>query len=333
LQASNTFRDKLISDYFYANGKNPEGDDLEKIDSTSRRVGKMSFLSNLALLTVTDFQQVPYLAGSSFKKTRKAANELLGKADDAVLKGGKYVSKTAEAAPSTRLGKVFKGVTSTGGALLRGKATYLFDPKEGLQELLQNAIQVGTENYYSKANRGEEAEGIIDAILQTISTGIDIADYGLFGRDEKGEGVGALVSKEGLESALIGGLTGGPMQAMQLYADKKQIKTHTANFLKELDNSPTLKQAFIDKMDSVNKGVQLQKDHETAVLNNDKLESVDSMTDLMHNYLATRIKYGRFDMVMEDLNELKQMGLTDEGTKQAIEYTIYLLDRELENID
>ena len=108
------------------------------------------------------------------------------------------------------------------------------------------------------------------------------------------------------------------MQAMQLYANKKQIKTHTANFLKELDNSPTLKQAFIDKMDSVNKGVQLQKDHETAVLNNDKLESVDSMTDLMHNYLAPRIKYGKFDMIIDDLNELKASAMENNGDGLAL---------------
>ncbi len=306
LQTSNTFRDKLLNDYFYENGKNAEGDDLAKIDDLSRRVGKMSFLSNMALLTVTEFQQLPYLAGSSFKKTRQAANDALGKVDDAVLKEGKYVSKMAEATPSTRIGKIFKGVTDTGVDLFRGKATYLFDPKEGLQELLQNAIQVGTENYYDKAYKGQEAEGIIDTFAE-------IAGYGLFGRDEKGEGVGALVSKEGLESALIGGLTGGPMQAMGKYAEKKQIKTHTANFLKELDNSPTLKQAFIDKMSSVNRGVQLQKDHETAVLNNDKLESVDSMTDLMHNYLAPRIKYGKFDMIMDDLDELKASAMENDG--------------------
>jgi hypothetical protein len=306
LQTSNGFRDKLLNDYFYENGINAEGDDLAKIDDLSRRVGKMSFLSNLALLTVTEFQQLPYLAGSSFKKTRQAANEMLGKVDNAILKDGKYVSAAAEAAPSTRLGKVYKGVTDTTGALLKGKATYLFDPKEGLQELLQNAIQVGTENYYNKAYEGTEAQGIIDTFAE-------VAGYGLFGRDEKGEGVGALVSKEGLESALIGGLTGGPMQAMGTYAEKKQIKTHAANFLKELDNSPTLKQAFIDKMDAVNKGVQLQKDHQTAVLNNDKLESVDSMTDLMHNYLAPRIKYGKFDMIMDDLNELKASAMENNG--------------------
>lgn len=311
LQTSNTFRDKLLSDYFYENGKNPEGDDLAKIDDLSRRVGKMSFLSNMALLTVTEFQQLPYLAGSSFKKTRQAANELLGKVDDAILKEGKYVSAAAEATPSTRIGKLFKGVTDTGGALLRGKATYLFDPKEGLQELLQNAIQVGTENYYNKAYKGQEAEGIIDTFAE-------VSGYGLFGRDEKGEGVGALVSKEGLESALIGGLTGGPMQAMGTYSEKKQIKTHTANFLKELDNSPTLRQAFVDKIDSVNRGVQLQKDHEGAVLNNDKLESVDSMTDLMHNYLAPRIKYGKFDMIMQDLDELKASAMENNGEGLAL---------------
>lgn len=311
LQTSNTFRDKLLNDYFYENGKQAEGDDLEKIDDLSRRVGKMSFLSNMALLTVTEFQQLPYLAGSSFKKTRQAANDALGKVDDAILKEGKYVSTAAEAAPSTRIGKIFKGVTDTGGALLKGKATYLFDPKEGLQELLQNAIQVGTENYYDKAYKGQEAEGIIDSLA-------DVAGYGLFGRDAKGEGVGALLSKEGLESALIGGLTGGPMQAMGTYAEKKQIKAHTANFLKELDNSPTLKQAFIDKVSAVNRGVQLQKDHETAVLNNDKLESVDSMTDLMHNYLAPRIKYGKFDMIMQDLDELKASAMENNGEGLAL---------------
>ena len=311
LQSSNTFRNKLLNDYFYENGKNAEGDDLAKIDDLSRRVGKMSFLSNMALLTVTEFQQLPYLAGSSFKKSRAAANELLGKVDDAVLKEGKYVSKIAEAAPSTRLGKVFKGVTDTGGALLRGKSTYLFDPKEGLQELLQSAIQVGTENYYNQAYKGKESQGLIDSLA-------DIAGYGLFGRDAKGEGVGALVSKEGLEGAIIGGLTGGPMQAMEVYAERQQLKTHTANFLKELDNSPTLKQAFIDKIDAVNRGVQLQKKHETAVLTNDKLEAVDSMTDLMHNYLAPRIKYGKFDMIMDDLNELKAAAMENNGEGLAL---------------
>ena len=306
LQTSNAFREKLLSDYFYENGKNAEGEELAKIDDLSRRVGKMSFLTNMSLLTLTEFQQLPYLAGSSFKKSRQAANELLGKVDDAVLKDSKYVSAVAESAPSTRFGKVYKGVTDAGGALLRGRATYLFDPKESLQELGQYAIQVGTENYYDKAYKGKQAEGIIDSFA-------DIAGYGFFGRDEKGEGVGALVSKEGLESAVIGGITGGPMQAMGVYSEKKQIKAYTTEFLKELNNSPTLKQAFIDKMDGVNRGVQLQKDHQTAVLNNDKLESVDAMTDLMHNYLAPRIKYGKFDMIMQDLNDLKASAMENNG--------------------
>jgi hypothetical protein len=76
--------------------------------------------------------------------------------------------------------------------------------------------------------------------------------------------------------------------------------------------------AFIDKINAVNRGVQLQKDHETAVLNNDKLESVDSMTDLMHNYLAPRIKYGKFDMIIDDLNELKASAMENNGDGLSI---------------
>tara|TARA_R110000868_G_scaffold14426_1_gene67111 strand:- start:11101 stop:24315 length:13215 start_codon:yes stop_codon:yes gene_type:complete len=306
LQTSNEFRDKLLNDYFNKNGKNAEGSDLEKIDSLSRRVGKMSFLSNMAVLTVTEFQQLPYLAGSSYKKTRQAANEALGKVDNAILKEGKYVSAMAEAAPTTRFGKVYKGITNTAGALVKGKTTYLFDPKESFQELLQYAIQTGTENYYNKAYKGVEAENIIDGFLE-------IAGFGLFGRDAQGKGVGALVSKEGLESALIGGLTGGLMQARGKYSEKQEIKEHTKSFLNELNNSPTLKQTFVDKIDAVNRAVELQKDHETAVLNNDKLESVEAMTDLTHNYLAPRIKYGKFDMVMQDLNDLKASAMEDGG--------------------
>jgi aspartate/methionine/tyrosine aminotransferase len=34
---------------------------------------------------------------------------------------------------------------------------------------------------------------------------------------------------------------------------------------------------------------------------------------MIHNYLAPRIKYGRFDMVMEDINELKNGGMTEQG--------------------
>lgn len=302
LNTSKHFRQKLIDDYFYENGKMPTGEDLDKINDLSGQVGATSFLGNMALLSVTEFNQLPYLMGSSYKNSKRVSNSLIGETDDVLLKEGKYTIDT----PTTRRGRLYKGALETGKKLVTGKSTYLFDTKESLQEVAQYALEIGTQNYFNKAYKGEEAQNIIEQY-------IDIANYGLFGKDETGKSVGALVSKEGIESGIIGGLTGGPMQAKQLYAQNKQRKSNTEALIQNLNNAPSLKEAFIDKINSVNRGVQLQKEQQDAIINGDKLEYYDLKTDILHNYLAPRVKFGKFDMIMEDLGELKQMAYTPEG--------------------
>ena len=235
LQTSMEFRERMIEDYINTYGEEPVGDALEAIDEKSRGVGNSSFLANLGLLTATEFQQLPYLLGSSYKRTREAASQLLGKVDDIVLSEGKYI-----AAAERNAGKLNK-LKTVASAIQR----YTFDPKESLQELGQYAIQVGVQNYYATGRDGSEGEGLIDQFLNfgrsTLGIGESIFDYGLFGTDESGKEVGALVSKEGIESAIIGGLTGGPMQAMGKYQERKATQENTKSFLKELKNAPTLK--------------------------------------------------------------------------------------------
>lgn len=302
LNTSKHFREKLIDDYFYENGKMPVGEDLDKINDLSGKVGATSFLGNMALLSVTEFNQLPYLMGSSYKNSKRVANSLIGETDDVLLKEGKYTIN----APTTRRGKLYKGALEAGKKLATGKSTYLFDTKESLQEVAQYALEIGTQNYFNKAYKGQEAQNIIEQY-------IDIANYGLFGKDETGKSVGALISKEGIESGIIGGLTGGPMQAKQLYAENKQKKANTEALIEKLNSAPSLKEAFIDKINSVNRGVQLQKEQQDAIINGDKLEYYDLKADILHNYLAPRVKFGKFDMIMEDLGELKQMAYTSEG--------------------
>ena len=303
LNTSKHFREKLINDYFYENGTMPTGDALDKINAVSNEVGVTSFLGNMALLSVTEFNQLKYLMGSSYRESKRMANSLVGEADDVMLKESQYAALDV---PSTARGKFYQKTLKTGKNILTGKSTYLFDSKEALQEMGQYALEVGAQNYYNKAYKGNEAENIIERYL-------DIAGYGLLGRDEEGEGVGALISKEGIESGIIGGLTGGVMQAKRQYAEAKQRATNTNTLIEKLNTAPSFKEAFIDKMEGVNRGVQLQKEQEAAIINGDKVNYYDSKTDLLHNYLAPRVKFGKFDMIMEDLNELKQMGSTEEG--------------------
>jgi len=291
LQTSKEFRNNLIEEYKNTHlGQEPTGEELQKINSYAEAVGKKSFFTNLALLSVTEYAQLDYLLGSSYRTSRQAANNLLRKTDDVLLKDGKYVVE----APTTRFGKLYDRVTGVG--------RYFFDPKEAFQELAQYATQIGTQNYYNKAYQGDEADVLLDGIL-----------YGFMGKDKRGVDVGALVSKEGMESMVLGGLTGGLMQAMGKYTETNAVKGNTQKFINELNNAPTFRDALKDKINSVNRGVVLQQQHRDAILQDDKLEATDLKTDLTHNYLAPRIKYGRTDMIKGDIADLRMTASTEGG--------------------
>jgi hypothetical protein len=291
LQTSNEFRNQLIDQYKRGNfGVAPNAEELKKIDAQTEKLGKTSFLANMALLTATEYVQLPKLMGSSYAAERQVANSLAGAADNVVLKNGQYVAKEA----TTKFGKLYNKA--------KGVGKYIFDPKEMGQEIGQYAVQVGTQNYYNKAYQGKNADLLVDGVL-----------YGLYGEDESGKAVGALNSKEGLEGGLIGGLTGAAMQIKGNYLMGKATKTNTAKFLEQLNNAPTYKEAFQYKLDAVNRGVALQEEQEAAILQGDELEAKDINSDMMHNYLSPRIKYGRMDMVMDDISEMRETSMKPEG--------------------
>jgi len=290
LQTAKEYKNSLIEEYKSQNfGEEPTGEELKRIEQLSEKVGKTSFLGNMALLSVTEHLQLPYLIGSSYRPSRKTANALLGKTSEVIKdETGEYIVK----APS-KFGKLYKKA---------GVLRYAFDPKEGGQEIGQYALQVGTQNYFNKSYRGDEADLLVDSAL-----------YGFFGRDETGKDVGALVSKEGIEGGIMGAITGGVMQAKKNYKDARAKSSNTTAFLSMLNKAPTFKSAFEEKMQSINRAVALHGEHRDAIITGDKLEALDIKNDLMHTYLAPRIKYGRFDMIMDDLKEMREQGMTEEG--------------------
>ena len=310
LQTSKEFRNNLIEDYKKNNGGvAPSGQALDDINQVAESVGKTSFFGNLALLGITEYVQLPYLLGSSYKSSKQAANTLLGKVDDVVLENGKYVTKASTAG---RFGKLYQGAAKA--------QKYIFDPKEAGQELGQFALQVGTQNYFKKSYESNDANAWVDGFL-----------YGMVGKDKEGKGVGALVSKEGLESGLLGGLTGGLMQAKGTYNEATAIRKNTNDFISELNSTPSFKQAFQDRLDSANRSIVLQQQQRDSIINGDELEARDLQSDLVHAYLAPRVKYGRFDMVMEDLNELRQFGSTEEGLASLKEQSIANINDTVES--
>jgi len=295
LQTSREYRKNAIAQFTQEHGYEPTGSDLDNINKQAESVGKVSFFGNLGILSATEYVQLPKLLGSSYSASKQAANSLMGQVDNVILRDGKYVAEEA----ATGFGKLYNKVT--------GVAKYAFDPKEGLQEGLQYQLQVGVQNYYNKAYQTGNADAWVDGFL-----------YGLNGTKD-GKGVGVLNTKEGAESILLGGLTGGLMQIGGNFAERAAVNTNTQAFLNTLNSTPSFKQAFQDRMDAVNRSVVLQQQQQAAVVQGDRLEAKDIDADLLHNYLAPRIKYGRFDMIAEDIKELKRDGITEGGLSQLKE--------------
>jgi hypothetical protein len=302
IMGGNEMKENLVQKYIEENGAEPTGKALELIDETVRRFGKNAFFGNMALLGITEYVQLPYLHGSSWKNTR---NAIRNSTDDVIRTG----SKLSEAVPKTKFGKLYQGVKKYG--------TYVFDPKEMGQEMGQYALQVGSTNYFEKANQTEAAENVFDGMLnffmEAPSVLKEAATYGLIGRDEDGEGVGALVSKEGMESGLLGGITGGLMQARGKYSAGKQRKSNTKKLIEESNLAPTLKEVMQDRLRTVNRATILQEEQQEAAVQNDILESKDLKTDLAFNYAMHKVKYGRTDLVLDELNETRKQVLSGEN--------------------
>lgn len=297
LMGGNQLKQKLTSDYIDANGVEPTGVALDAIIEKVKSYGKTSFFGNLALLGITEYAQLPYLTGSSWKNSHGAIRNITR---DVEREGAKLVEKTA----TTTAGKLLAGVKKYG--------VYVFDPKEGGQEIGQYALDIGASNYYQKSNKTKAAEGWVDSVLNSVG-------YGIAGVDETGKAVGALNSKEGMEGGIIGALTGGLMQARGIYSENKEINKNTKQLIADSAKAPMLQEVLKDRMQMVNRGVVLQEEQEAAVLAGDILQSKDLKTDLTFNYAMHKIKYGRKDLVLADIDSMIKNSQTDEEFKKHVD--------------
>ena len=80
LSNSQQFRNNMISEYTNSRGYAPEGKDLEEINKNAESVGNWSFGLNTALLTATNYIQLPKIYASSFKGEKQIVNNIINKA-------------------------------------------------------------------------------------------------------------------------------------------------------------------------------------------------------------------------------------------------------------
>jgi len=288
----NAFKDKRVQEYKDKWGFEPTGEELKKIEDAATSVGNASFALNMAILTGTEFVQLPYLIGSSYKNNRAAANAFMETQGIAQNAAGKWIKKEA----TSKFGKVAN--------FIKEKGAYVFAPSEMAQEMLQNAVSVGTDNYYNKAYKGEEASNFADGFASMLGSAYEGAKQ-------------TLTTKEGLEAGILGGVSGGLMQIKSTFLNNRNQNVRRNELINSL-NLPdnTFTNALNDRINSFQRGIKLQEDGEQASIQGDKLEFLDNKHDRQFNYLYTRIKHGRLDLVKEDISERMQQAATEQGYKQ-----------------
>jgi len=144
LNNSQEFREKMIAEYKAKHGYAPDQDALDEINEYAEHVGNYSWLANTALLTITNHIMLPKVFSSTFKGETSVLNTM--------LKEGKYVS----ALPQEGFRKLLYKTGKVGGLL--------FSKSEGFEEGAQFAIQSGTQNYFSKKYKGQDAQFVKDGV-------------------------------------------------------------------------------------------------------------------------------------------------------------------------
>ena len=255
---------------------------LAKVESYASAAGNLDFVANLAILSVSDIIQFnKYLTGrkSLAKSMSKEAEEL---SENIIRKGGKYAAKEG-----------IKYSTLPAKVSIWGKSLVTETAEEGSQFFSEKL----SEDFYSKKFNNEGKASIADLIMS--------AGYAL----EETFG-----SKEGLESMLLGGLTGfisGGVTGETRRA-LKELKTKDKNLasIVERINKETITSVFeknTDKIDNAVRSATLQAQIETALKEKNIFEYKNLKHDLFKSFVLSRLNAGKVETLMEEIDDLKHL--------------------------
>ena len=291
LHNSKEFRKTLIDDFINTYGYTPGEADLEKINKSAESVGNWSFGLNTALLTATNYVQLPKIYSSSFKAEKGILNNV-------ALEGEKYASTL----PEKGFGKLYYKAKNIAGLFV--------NKEEGFEEGAQFAIQTGTQNYFNNKYRGKETSALDDGLLYGVKEALTTGEGTL--NIFTGSFSGALQSSGVLgvknympvigQTGKIGerGITG--------YGGTDAVERNDAvNALNKSMIKDKLKEAY----SNVKAAEVIQQDREAAIRQGDILESKDLEFDYAHNFITTRLKYNAKNAIDNEIKDLKQQAATD----------------------
>lgn len=289
LNASQEFRQSLIDKFIAEKGYVPSGQDLANIDKLSEDAGKTVYGLNIGLLSVSNFIQLPKIFSSTFKGEKSIVNDI-------AFRGGKYVSTLPE-----------KGIAKT-LYKARNIAGLAFNTTEALEEVSQYAVQVGTENYFSKLDETGDASILDDLFFN--------------GARE------ALSSDEGLLNLFIGGVSGAimtsgvPTLGMTGEIKERGLTGYGGQQKKLRDeaisvfNSSLIKDKLKDSAKIINASERIQQERAQKIAEGDISAAKDLEFDFLFGTVLNRAKYTSTEFIDQELQELKSLANTEEGFLQ-----------------
>ena len=302
LHNGNEFRQELISQYENEFGTVPTQEALDEINRVTDAASNRAMVANMALLTATNYIQLPKIFQSSYNSEKTLLNGLGRELGDVTIDAAGTASKTRVGG----LGRVVNAI----------RKPYFFSYSEALEESSQFGIGAATKDYYRRGYDGEATSWI-----SSIGAGLE-----------------AMTSDEGAKNALIGGLSGSIMMnvapsvrsllSKDYKTQNQRKKANTESFIAQVNKSNL--GAAINEMEfelsnftketgeSVNRGTVIQKLREQALKNGEIFDSKNLEADYIINYLTPRIKYGRFDLVKSEIEEYRTLASTDVGYDQLV---------------
>lgn len=293
--------------------REPSQGELDYIKMLRKQVGNSTFAFNLPVI-MTDNLISFGRAMLGNKATNSTLKEL---ADKAIFNN---TTNTYKAAKKTAIDNL---LDKTYG--VRQMLTPMI--AEGNQEMLQYAVQKGTQDYYTKRYYNPNA----DDVISSISKGL----YEAYG------------TQEGWDQGLIGALSSGifsnslKLKTEGLQGFKNPHNDEAINHVIDYLNNLPANSAYNELLKSYIRHSNLSEEQDNAISNNDEHAYGNASSDMFLNYVTSRIKTGKVEDLKNDLesfkklsaDELKQQGIelsTDEllGHKQSvIDYVQSRLDK------
>lgn len=321
-QATNEFRNKLIQEHKALYGTDPSEETIKEINNYAENVGNTVFATNAALLTFSNYIQLPKILGSSRMAEKRMINNI-------EKEGLSPLDKFITTAPST--GNILSPVANLLGAPGRfinkyalGPGRLAFSTSEAIEEGLQYATQVGSEDYFERAfSRGEEAKDFLESVSGALGNVFT-------------EGVKkALSEKEGLESILIGGFSGALQKSYQNVKERGFSGvggTYQANTALAVDalNKTNIQQVLQDGAKYTAIGIESQQRRQDAIAKDDVLGEKDYEKDFELSYILPRVKYGKVDAIANETAYYRQQASTESGFRELKDSGVVAKDESRE---